>query len=197
MTEVEVNVILALMFPAYVERPKNCRFEGQDPGEHILLLLRAHPITNLPWMFLSVFVFAIPFIVVRFAPFIGFDLTSLPQNYLTLFLIIDYLMVLIIVFEGFLEWYFNATIITNEKIIDMSFAQILYKGVDLAPLEKIEETDSVTAGIVGTIFNYGNVKVQTAGANIAIEMHNIPRPALVADMILDLIGKPHQKVMPE
>lgn len=188
------SILFFAMFPAYVERPKNCRFEGQDPGEQILLLLRAHPITNLSWMVLSVFVFTIPFIISKMAPYLGFDLTSVPQNFLTSFLIINYLLVLVIIFEGFLEWYFNATIITNEKIIDISFAQILYKGVDLAPLEKIEETDSVTAGIVGTIFNFGNVKVQTAGATVAIEMHNIPRPALVADMILDLIGKPGESV---
>lgn len=185
------------MFSAYIERPKNCQFEGQDPGERILLLLRAHQITNLPWIFLSIFVFFVPFIVARLAPYIGINLDLLPQNYLIAGLIINYLLVLIIVFEGFLEWYFNATIITNEKVIDIEFAQLLYKAVDLAPLGKIEETDSVTAGIIGTIFNFGNVKVQTAGATVAIEMHNIPRPALVADMILDLIGKPHEQSIPE
>lgn len=197
MTEEKVNVILSVMFSAYIERPKNCQFEGQDPGERILLLLRAHQITNLPWIFLSIFVFFVPFIVARLAPYIGINLDLMPQSYLIAGLIINYLLVLIIVFEGFLEWYFNATIITNEKVIDIEFAQLLYKAVDLAPLGKIEETDSVIAGIIGTIFNFGNVKVQTAGATVAIEMHNIPRPALVADMILDLIGKPREQSIPE
>lgn len=185
------------MFSAYIERPVSCRFEGQDPDEKILLLLRAHPIINLSWMALAVLVFILPFIVPKIAPYVGFSLASVPQNFLIIGLIINYLLVLVIVFEGFLNWYFNATLITNEKIIDMDFEYLLYKAVDLAPLSKIEETDSVTAGFLGTIFNFGNVKIQTAGATVAIEMHNIPRPAIVADMILDLIGKPHEHIIPE
>lgn len=180
------------MFPAYVEHPGYCRFEGQDPHEKILLLLRAHPITNLPWIFTSIFVFAVPFIADILAPYSGFSVKTIPQNFLIILLIINYLLALIIAFEGFLNWYFNATLVTDEKIIDLDFAHLLYKGVDLAPLPKIEEADSVTAGLFGTIFNYGNVKVQTAGATVAIEMKNIPRPAQVADMILDLIGKSHE-----
>ncbi len=185
------------MFSAYVERPDYCRFEGQDPDEKILLLLRAHPITNLPWIFLAVFVFTVPFLVKIAAPFVGFSLDLVPPNFLLILLIINYLFVLVVVFQGFLEWYFNATIVTNEKVIDMSFAHLLYKGVDLAPLPKIEETDSVTAGILGTMFNFGNVKIQTAGATVAIEMKNIPRPASVADLILDLIGKPNENLIVE
>jgi len=103
-------------------------------------------------------------------------------------------VVLIIAFEGFLYWYFNVTLITAQKIIDIDFEPVLYKGVDLAPLSKIEETDSKTAGIFGTFFNFGNVAVQTAGATVAIEMRNVPRPAHVADIILDQAGIPHQHV---
>ncbi|MDD5415433.1 MAG: PH domain-containing protein [Candidatus Daviesbacteria bacterium] len=185
------------MFSAYIERPSNCRFEGQDPNEKILLLLRAHPITNLSWIALSIFIFFIPFAVFKIVPLIGFDLALFPETYQLAGIIINYLFVLIVVFEGFLNWYFNVSIVTNEKIIDMEFEYLLYKAVDLAPLPKIEETDSVTAGILGTLFNFGNVKVQTAGATVAIEMHNIPHPATVADIILDLIGKPYTRVVPE
>jgi len=183
------------MFPAYAEYPQKCRFEGQDPNEKILLLLRAHPITNLSWILASIIVFFVPLLVPRLALFLGFNLAFLPQTFQLILLIINYLLVLIIVYEGFLYWYFNVTLITNEKVVDIDFAQLLYKGVDLAPLTKIEETDSVTAGIIGTIFNFGNVKVQTAGANVAIEMKNIPKPSLVADLILDLAGKPHEHIL--
>lgn len=182
------------MFPAYVERPTNCRFEGQDPDEKILLLLRAHPITNLSWISFAVVMFLVPFFIPFLAPFLGFNLSVLPQSFLLVFLIIDYLLVLIIVFEGFLEWFFNATIITDKKVIDIDFSYLLFKSVDLAPLSKIEETDSITAGLIGTIFNFGTVTIQTAGATVAIEMTNIPRPAIVADMVLDLIGKPHEHI---
>ncbi len=180
------------MLASFVENPENAHFEGQDPDEKILLLLRAHIITNIPWIVFSLVVFLVPFLAPRAAHFIGFNLSQIPDTYLIALLIINYLLVLIIAFEGFLHWYFNVTLITEQKIIDVDFEPILYKGVNLAPLSKIEETDSKTAGFFGTIFNFGNVSVQTAGANIAITMKNVPRPAHVADLILDRVGIKHQ-----
>lgn len=183
------------MFSAYIVRPQDCQFEGQDPDEKILLLLRAHPITNLPWIFFSIFVFFIPFFIPFVALLLRFDLSLIPQTFQLIFLVINYLFVLTIVFEGFLNWYFNATLITNEKVVDIDFEHLLYKAVDLAPLVKIEEADSVTAGILGTIFNFGDVRVQTAGATVAIEMKKIPKPSIVADLILDLAKKPHEHIL--
>ena len=183
------------MFSAYIVHPQNCQFEGQDPDEKILLLLRAHPITNLPWITFSIFVFFVPLLVSYTALLLGFNLSLIPQNFQLIFLIINYLFVLTLVFEGFLNWYFNATLITSEKIVDVDFEHLLYKGVDIAPLSKIEEADSVTAGILGTFFNFGDVRVQTAGATVAIEMKKIPKPSTVADLILDLVGKPHKHIL--
>lgn len=179
------------MFPSYIENP-DCSFEGQDPDEKILLLLRAHPITNIPWILLSTLLFFMPVFVPKIAIFLGFNLYSLPQTYLIIFLIINYLLTLIVAFEGFLYWYFNVNLVTSEKIVDINFESLLYKGVDLAPLSKIEEADSQTAGFFGTFFNFGNVAVQTAGAKVAIEMKNVPQSAKVADLILDLAKIPHE-----
>ncbi len=181
------------MFPAYVENPTDCRFEGQDPDEKILLLVRAHPVTNIPWISLATVIFLIPFSLPvtsgLLTSFIGFNLYSIPDTILSSFLIINYLLVLVIAFEGFLYWYFNVHLITDQKVIDFAFESVLYKSVDLAPLSKIEETDSNIAGIVGTIFNFGTVSVQTAGAKVAIEMRNVPHPSEIADLILDLSRK--------
>lgn len=181
------------MFASYVENPQ-CLFEDQDPGEKILLLLRAHPITNLSWIIPAAVLFFVPFLVLKFAPIFAPSFYLIPQTFIIIGLIINYLFILVIIFQGFLYWYFNATLITNQKIIDIDFEPVLYKGVDLAPLGKIEETDSTTSGIIGTLFNFGNVAVQTAGAKVAIEMKNIPKPAKVADLILDLAKIPHQHI---
>lgn len=177
------------MFPAYVDHPLNCIFEGQDPDEEILLLLRAHPITNVPWIVFAIAVFIFPFFINMILPFTGLNLNLIPFTFQLVYLIINYLLVLTITFEGFLNWYFNVSLITNHKIVDIDFDNLLYKGVNLAPLDKIEEADSITAGLVGTFLNFGNVSVQTAGAKVAIEMKNVPHAAHVADMVLDLAHK--------
>lgn len=177
------------MFPSYVENPPNCHFEGQDSDEQILLLLRAHPITNLPWIILSLLVFSLPFVVPPLSPLVGFNFSALPPTYQIILTIIDYLVVLLIVFEGFLYWYFNVNIISSKRIIDIDFSSVILKNIDLAPLRNVEEADSAEGGLFGTIFNFGHVSIQTAGAQVAILMKNVPSPAVVADFILDLADK--------
>ena len=173
------------MFSSYVENPDN-RFEGQDPDEQITLLLRSHPITNLPWIFWALVLSFMPFILPVVAAALGLSgPTNLPSSYYTAILIINYLLVWIIIFEGFLNWYFNVYILTNKRVMDITFSSILLKSVDLAPLENVEEADSTTSGLLGTIFNFGDVAIQTAGAKVAVHMIKVPNPSQVADLVLD------------
>lgn len=180
------------MFSSYIENPQDCRFEGQDPEEKILLLLRAHPVTNLPWIFFAVFIFILPFIISGLAPILGFGGVIIPQSFTLIFLIINYLLVLVTVFEGFLGWYFNVYIVTDKNIIDVDFHSILFKNIDVAPLRNIEDTSSSMGGILHAIFHYGDVFIQTAGASRNIDFLSVPRPHHVADFILDEVHKIHK-----
>lgn len=180
------------MFSSYQENPQNCRFEGQDSNEKILLLLRAHPITNLRWIVPAILLFLLPFFMPSILEIINFNL-PLPQPFLIVFLIINYLLVLIITFEGFLHWYFNVYIVTDKNVIDVDFHSILFKNIDVAPLRNIEDTTSSMGGILNSIFNYGNVFMQTAGATKNIDFTSISRPHQVADFILDEAHKIYGK----
>lgn len=174
------------MFPAYIENPTNIFFEGQDNDEKILLLLRAHPITNLSWIIPTVLIFLFPFFLPNILNALGFSgLLNLPPVYLSSFLVINYLLSLVISFEGFLYWYFNVYIITDKNIVDVDFHSILFKNIDLAPLKNVEDTSSSMGGILKAIFNFGDVFVQTAGAVKIVDFHNVPNPHKVSDFILD------------
>lgn len=173
------------MLPSYEENPQNYRFEGQDQDEKILLLLRAHPITNLGWIIPAILLFFAPFFAPSILSLVNISAVSIPPSYAIVFLIISYLLVLTIIFEGFLNWYFNVYIVTNKNIIDVDFHSILFKNIDVAPLRNIEDTSSSMGGILNSIFHYGNVFIQTAGTSRSIDFHNVSRPHHVADFILD------------
>ncbi len=173
------------MFPSYVENPSGYRFEGQDPEEKILLLLRAHPITNLNWIVAAILLFLAPFFIPGVFLLLNFNLPQVPEVFITVFLLINYLLVLTIVFEGFLHWYFNVYIVTDKNIIDVDFHSILFKNIDVAPLRNIEDTSSSMGGILNSIFHYGHVFIQTAGSSRNIDLASVPRPHHVADFILD------------
>lgn len=173
------------MVSDYIENPKDCRFEGQDPDEVILLLLRPHPITNLGWILTSLSLIFLPMIVSFVLMLLKIDTSFVPPMFIVTFLIINYLLVLLIVFEGFLYWYFNVYIITDKNIVDVDFHSILFKNIDVAPLSNVEDVSSSMGGLTQSVFHYGNVFVQTAGATKNIDLINVPLPHKVADFILD------------
>lgn len=177
------------MFSSYIENPTNCRFEGQDKEEKIILLLRAHPITNLSWFIPALLIALLPFFVPPVLRIIGNILPSIPPPFISALVIINYLVVLVVVFEGFLYWYFNVYIVTDKNIVDIDFHSILFKNVDIAPLRSVQEANSSMGGILRAIFHFGDVFIQTAGAKVQIDFHGVPNPHQVADIIMDQAHK--------
>lgn len=174
------------MFPAYVENPTNVSFTGQDTNETILLLLRAHPITNLKWIIPAILVFFVPFLFPDFLTLLNINLSILPQFYLLALVVINYLFVLLIVFEGFLSWYFNVYLITTKNIVDLDFYSLLFNNIDLTPIQNIEDSNSTQGGLLGSIFNFGNVFVRSASDETLVDFIDVPNPHKVADFVIDL-----------
>jgi len=157
---------------------KSVRFDTQDSEEEILLILRRHWVTNLPWFFMALVLFFAP-AVLTFFPL----LSSFPEKYRFVFVIIWYLITLMFIFEKFLSWFFNMTIITDERIIDINFINLTTKKVSDCELDKIQDVSFDNSGAFGTIFNYGNVTVQTAAEIVEFIFDDVPRPAKVAEIL--------------
>lgn len=161
--------------------PDGIRFETQDPEEKILMMLRAHWITNIPWVIMSIILILAPGVLSSFPL-----LTSFPLKFRLIFVIIWYLVALMYVFEKFLSWFFNLSIITDERIVDVDFINLTTKKVSDCDLDKIQDVSFTNSGAFGTIFNYGNVTVQTAAELVEFVFDNVPDPAKVADVLQHL-----------
>lgn len=79
------------------------------------------------------------------------------------------------------------SIITDQRIVDVDFSNVLFHRFSEAQLEQIEDVTHTVAGIWGSIFDYGTVYIQTAGSKPEFEFINIPRPRDVQDTLLDLL----------
>ena len=156
----------------------NVRFETQDPEEEILMILRAHWLTNVPWFIVAVLLFVAP-TVLRSFPL----LDSFPVRFQMMFVVVWYLILLMYVFERFLSWFFNMTIITDERIVDVDFLNLTTKKVSDADLDKIQDVSFTNSGAIGAIFNYGDVLVQTAAEVTEFVFEKVPSPAEVAKIL--------------
>lgn len=158
------------------------QFEGQWDTEQVILILRSHPITQIPWIINSVFLAILLFIVNLLLGRYLSPGQSIFLNTMVIIFIFSY------IWMNILRWVFNVGIITNERIIDMDFYNLLYKEVTGTKLEKVGEVTAKVGGFFGSVFQFGDVFVKTEGGNVQnIEFENIPRPTYVSDLINRLI----------
>ncbi len=156
---------------AYLYKPDGVNFETKRKNEEVVLFLRRHLITNVPWIMIAVLMLLAPIVLFSF-PILDF----LPPKFQFVSVLAWYLITAAFVLENFLIWFFNVGIVTNKRLVDIDFNSLLYKEVSDTELSQIQDVTYNMTGAIRAIFNYGDVFVQTASEKPNIEFLAIPRP---------------------
>lgn len=167
-------------FGAYVVCPGK-RFVNEQEDEEVVLLLRAHPITNVRWILGTLFLLVVPQIFLIVSELIG-----IPANIVFIGRLLIYLIALGYAFENFLRWYYSVLIITNERIVDVDFVNLLHRHIAYAALNHIEQPSLRAGGVLHSFFNYGDVDVATAAESSQVEIADVPFPDRVLRIISEL-----------
>jgi membrane protein YdbS with pleckstrin-like domain len=175
------------LFPAIFDSPERVRFSSQEPDEHIELMLRQHWVTNIGWVLTSLIGFITPFFVSAFDRFMNFNLlTQIKPDVIIAIIILWYMFVMAYIIESFFYWYFNIYIVTNLHLVDISLQSLLSKSVTEILLEDVQSAETKMTGIFSSLFNYGDVIIETAAKDQKIQFKLVPQPDLVVDRIQDL-----------
>ena len=169
---------------AFVARPRGVNFESQSNQEKIILLLRRHWITNVRWMGIALAMALAPFLLSQ-APF----LAGFPPRFQLAALVSWYLLVLAYIIQQTLSWFFNVGIITNRRVVDIDFFNLIHKRISDADLDKIQDVTFKIDGTLRTIFNYGSVYIQTAAEKPELSFESVPNPGLVTKVLEKLTAK--------
>jgi membrane protein YdbS with pleckstrin-like domain len=167
---------------SFAPKPLHIFFDSQHASEEILLLLRKHPIVLIPKILGSVLFAFFPLFISSLGLFAG-----VPLNYVFATYILWYLLLAGFMLETFLTWFFHVFIITDERIIDVDFISLIYKRITAAKIDNIEDVTSVTGGAIRSVFDFGTVKIQTAGARAEIAFEDVPSPAKVKRLLNELV----------
>ena len=163
--------------------PSDASFETKDEEEQVILVLRKHLVTNSPWIILTSIMAFIPIILLVFNLF--------PQNielkYQLLLTIMGELAVFGYALEKFLIWFFNVYIITNERVIDIDFHNLLLRQISDTDLDKIQDVTITGAGVFAAFFHFGDINIQTAAETQVFEFKSVPQPETVSRIIRELI----------
>lgn len=144
--------------------------EGEEP----ILLLRQHWASFL-WP------------VARTIIFVGATLPFLPYifrySWLTVAVVVWWVVAAAWLIISWFTWYFNLTLVTSQRIIDIEQHGLFLRRVREAPHEWIVEVTFEIKGLLATLFGYGNVYVNLGGEKKPICIEAVETPEIVKDKL--------------
>lgn len=165
------------------------------PTETTILRLRRHPIVFLKEILIFLFLMILPLVVVYLANITG---ARLPNNAVVPVLVIlggsiIYLYLTLFIFYNFFVFFLDRWIVTNKHIINIEQHTMFHRTVSKVELERMQDVTAEMNGILPTLFNYGNVYIQSAGEVQHFALEDIPAPNFVANTILRLVDQMRKK----
>lgn len=173
------------LFPAFYDKPLSIKLAQQEEDEYIEIFLRQHWIVNVGWILSAIVLILVPLILSFTSQFFP-QLFTIPWDILVASTVIWYLFILAFVIEKIVHWYFNIYVVTNKHILDVDFLNLLYRSITEARLDDVQSARSKISGIFGSLFNFGDVIIETAAKGQQIQFIAVPKPDIVADRIQDL-----------
>lgn len=177
--------------------PSDLTFDVQNPGEIVYIMMRKHFFTNFSWLFKAVISALLPLLVLLIINTLTIDgrkylLVDFVGKVSGLFWLVAVLVYYSVVESyavgNFLDWYYNIYLVTNERIIHMHFKILTGKMVSEATLGKIEDISQQIFGFFPSIFNYGDVLVQTAAEKSRFQFKSVSDPSWFRDVLGDLVS---------
>ena len=175
------NKSLNRAFFSYCLNP-DIKFKSIEKDEQIVLLLRAHPFTQIYWVITTIFLI---FLLIFSNTILGNIFSGSQVFFLNIAGIIGIFSYIII---SFINWYFNVGIITNQRIINVTIYSVLYREITSTQLEKVQDITEKTGGYIEALLDFGDVFIETAASNDQnIDFNNVPQPGEVIQIINKLL----------
>jgi len=165
-------------------------FPGKREGEIIILFLRRH--WFIFFMRLLFIIVSVAGLVIIYYLFLLLNANFQESEYYNLLLFGESLVTLFIwnfFFILWLDYYLDAWIVTNERIINIEQRGFFVRNISELKLTKIQDVTSEIIGVIPTLLNYGNICVQTAGEKERFVFYQIPHPNRVKNAIVQLQEK--------
>jgi hypothetical protein len=144
-------------------------------------------ITNFGWASAVALYATIPLVVLFLLQYLGISIfTELPAGYGFIFPLVFYSALFTYTLLRFNNWYYNLIIITNKRFIVYKFRPLSSYRASETNLDSILDISQSTIGLFPSLFNYGDLLVQTASQRTKFRIKFVPRPTWVRNILVDL-----------
>ncbi|MEK7114286.1 MAG: PH domain-containing protein [Patescibacteria group bacterium] len=163
-----------------------------EPGEHVVKEVRKHWLLFigelLPYAIIVIIPFALPKLLPLappLAPYVTyFDYhTTFGRVVLGVWLLITWTGA----WGAFTKYFLNAWILTSQRIVTIKQRGFFKREVSSLLLPRVQDVTTNVTGILFSLLGIGDIKVQSAGADVEFTMRGIPHPEVMRDLIIKYI----------
>jgi uncharacterized membrane protein YdbT with pleckstrin-like domain len=161
-------------------------FEGEESDEKVVLLIRRHPFFVLVRLFFLIILALAPLVFYEF-----FSGVLQAHNLLDVFFFLCSAWCLFIwsgIFYFLTMYTLDVWIVTDHRIIDSTQKGFFNRTVSELHISRIQDISVETKGVIQTFIKFGDLQVQTAGAEEKFMFSQIPHPDRVKDKIMELVS---------
>ena len=174
------------LFTSYRPFPIGIKFINQEHDEQIILFLRRHFITNVPWIFYTVVFLLLPPLVFTLLAITNVTFFSLTPQLTFVLVAFYYLVVINYALVRFIIWFYHVGVVTKKRLLDLDVDNILTYHLAETNIADIVDVSYSQKGFFQSFFNFGDVPIQTEAIKANFEFEHTPHPADVADILTDL-----------
>lgn len=165
-----------------------------EAGEHVLIETRKHwllfVVELLPYALLAL----LPFVLIRIISLVPQELVQgnlagwdnpMLQAGIALWL----LLVWTAAWGAFTRYFLNVWVVTNLRIVEIHQRGFFNREVSSVLLNRVQDVTTEVVGLLSSVLSIGDIKVQSAGADVEFHMRGIPRPEDTRDLIMNHVAK--------
>lgn len=163
-------------------------FINIKPYEKIVYVLRRSPITFAPYIFIFLALLFVPPVTYYLFSTAFVSTMQIPTTPIILTLIGSayYLALGLFFYSFFVEFYLDCWILTNDRLVDVRQISLFSRTIAEVDLYQIQDVSSEVKGFFPTVFNYGDVYLQTAGPVPKFIILDVRKPDSLRQTILQL-----------
>jgi membrane protein YdbS with pleckstrin-like domain len=161
----------------------------QKTDEQVVFLLRRQALVFLATIAAYVLLLALPFVAALIFPD---RLASILEHGtfgpLVVLGVSAYLLIVLISFmTQYVDYYLDVWVVTNDRVLSVQQNGLFSRTVSELDLGRVQDVTSEISGVIPSMFNFGNVYIQTAGERERFVLEQVPGADEVRKQLLALM----------
>ena len=156
-----------------------------DQGEQVNRIVYRSLISIMPVFFSAGFIVLVTLAGLISWPKISAQMNIIPGSLVALIALVLVLVAFLMVVSAVFVYRRNCLVISNMHVTKHEQVGLFNQKMAQLELSRVQDVTGSRHGLMGTLFNYGDVEIETAGAQENFVFSTVPGPETLADQLLE------------